>query len=71
MLNQAVALFGKSQPMLAYALMGIGCIKLVEHGVGLARGVWKHLLRPRRWLKSRYGRKNVEPWAVITGKFCF
>ena len=57
-----------SSPMAGYALMAIGGFKVAEHGLGLVRGLWKHMLRPRRWLKSRYADVNVEPWAVISGK---
>jgi len=47
--------------------MAVGAVKATEHALGLARGIWKHFIRPRRWLKSRYGRSGVEPWAVISG----
>jgi len=30
-------------------------------------GVWKHLLRPSKNLKQRYGSRNKDSWAVITG----
>ena len=62
-------LTGKS-PMAGYALMAVGGFKLAEHSLGLVRGLWKHIVRPRRWLKSRYTDTdvNVEPWAVISGK---
>ena len=55
-------------PFLGYALMAIGALKATEHVLGFLRGVWKHCLRPRRWLKSRYARQGVEPWVVISGK---
>jgi len=50
-----------------YALMAVGAVKATEHALGFLRGVWKHCLRPRRWLKSRYARPGVEPWVVISG----
>ena len=55
------------QAKLGYALMAVGALKATEHLAGLARGAWKHLLRPRRWLKSRYSRSDAEPWVVISG----
>ena len=55
-------------PMAGYALMAVGSFKVAEHGLGLVRGLWKHIVRPRRWLKSRYTDVSVEPWAVISGK---
>ena len=48
--------------------MAVGAAKATEHLVGLVRGAWKHFLRPRRWLLSRYARPDVEPWVVISGK---
>ena len=57
-----------SSPMAGYALMAIGGLKVAEHGLGLVRGLWKHVLRPRRGIKSRYACANDEPWAVISGK---
>ena len=56
------------QAKLGYALMAVGALKATEHLAGLARGAWKHLLRPRRWLKARYGRQDMEPWVLISGK---
>ena len=57
-----------TSPMAGYALMAVGSFKVAEHGLGLVRGLWKHIVRPRRWLKSRYTDVSVEPWAVISGK---
>ena len=57
------------QAKLGYALMAVGALKATEHLAGVARGAWKHLLRPRRWLKARYARQDVEPWVVISGKW--
>lgn len=67
MLVQAMNFLTQTQPMAGYALLTIGGIKVAEHAMGFLGGVWKHLVRPRRWLKSRYARKNVEAWAVISG----
>ena len=58
----------ETSPMAGYALMAVGGFKVAEHGLGLVRGLWKHFVRPRRWLKSRYTDVSVEPWAVISGK---
>merc|ERR1712062_732293 len=55
------------QPNVGYAMMAVGAVKATEHALGFLRGVWKHCLRPRRWLKSRYARPGVEPWVVISG----
>ena len=56
------------QAKLGCALMAVGAAKATEHLVGLVRGAWKHFLRPRRWLLSRYACPDVEPWVVISGK---
>ena len=68
MLAEATTLVTSLQPNLGYALMAVGAIKATEHALGFLRGVWKHMLRPRRWLKSRYARPGVNPWAVISGE---
>ena len=60
-------LHSSPQAKLGYALMAVGALKATEHLVGLAEGAWKHLLRPRRWLKSRYSRSDAEPWVMISG----
>ena len=56
-----------TSPMAGCVLMAVGGLKVAEHGLSILSGLWKHTLRPRRWLKSRYARTNVEPWAVISG----
>ena len=62
-------LLGSSpQAKLGYALMALGVLKATEHLAGLVRGTWKHLLRPRRRLKARYGRQDMDPWVLISGK---
>ena len=33
------------------------------------KGIWKHILRPRISIKSRYATSGSEPWVVISGKF--
>ena len=68
MLAEAATLLTSLPPQVGYGLMAVGAVKATEHALGLARGIWKHFIRPRRWLKSRYGRSGVEPWAVISGK---
>ena len=60
-------LHSSPQAKLGYALIAVGTLKATEHLVGLAKGTWKHLLRPRRWLKSRYSRSDADPWVVISG----
>ena len=65
---QVATLITSPPPILGYALMAIGALKATEHVLGFLRGVWKHCLRPRRWLKSRYARSGVQPWVVISGK---
>ena len=66
---EAIDFFTQTYPMAGYALMTIGGLKVAEHGLGLVRGLLKHILRPRRWLKSRYADVNAQPWAVISGKY--
>ena len=56
------------EPNVGHVLMAVGAAKAIEHALVLLRGVWKHCLRPRRWLKSRYARSGVQPWVVISGK---
>ena len=68
MLGEAATLITSLQPKVGYALMAVGALKVTEHALGFLRGVWKHCLRPRRWLKSRYARQGVEPWVVISGE---
>ena len=67
MLAEALNFLTQTQPAAGYALMAIGAVKGVEHVSSIAGGIWKHFLRPRRWLKSRYTRPNVESWVVISG----
>lgn len=67
MLAEALKFVSQAHPAAGYALMALGAYKVTEHSLGFLKGVWKHTLRPRRWLKSRYGRPNVEPWVVISG----
>merc|ERR1711963_391310 len=67
MLAEAATLLTSLPPQVGYGLMAVGAVKATEHALGLARGIWKHILRPRRWLKSRYARPGVDPWAVISG----
>ncbi len=69
MLAEALKFVSQAHPAAGYALMALGAYKVTEHSLGFLKGVWKHTLRPRRWLKSRYGRPNVEPWVVISGKY--
>lgn len=45
----------------------IGAVKLLAFGADFLGGVWKHLLRPRRNLKERYGNGVSTPWALVTG----
>jgi len=49
------------------ALLAVGAFKAAEHVWSFIGGTWQHLLRPRRQLKSRYGRPGMEPWVLITG----
>ena len=69
MINEALTFVTKTNPNAGYALLALGAYKLAEHSMAILGGVWKHCLRPRRWIKSRYARPNVEPWAVISGIF--
>jgi len=50
-----------------WALLGLGASKVAEHFLAVAKGTWRHLLRPRRNLIGRYGVPGVEAWVLITG----
>jgi len=52
---------------LGCALVAIGAYKAAEHLWKFLGGVWRHVLRPRKPLKHRYGVAGVEPWVLITG----
>jgi len=67
LLEESLKFWAETSPMAGCALMAVGGLKVAEHGLSILRGLWKHTLRPRRWLKSRYAKTNVEPWAVISG----
>lgn len=67
MLAEAMTLFTNLPSTATYGLMGIGALKVAEHSLGFIGGVWKHFIRPRKWLKSRYARSGVTPWVVISG----
>jgi len=50
-----------------YGLVALGAYKFLQTSSDVLYGTWKHFLRPRRNLKSRYCIPNTEAWAVVTG----
>lgn len=68
LINAAKVIQGQGIPTsLGCALLAIGAFKAAEHLWKFLGGVWRHVLRPRKPLKRRYGVAGVEPWVLITG----
>ena len=67
LLEESLKFWAETSPIAGCVLMAVGGLKVAEHGLGVLCGLWKHALRPRRRLQSRYAKANVEPWAVISG----
>ena len=61
LLAESLEFFTETSPIAGYALMANGGLKVAEHGLGLVLGLWKPIVRPRRWLRSRYSDVSVEP----------
>jgi len=53
---------------LLYVCASVGAWNLAKIGGDVVYGAWKHILRPRRNIRSRYAAKDgSKPWAVVTG----
>lgn len=59
----------EAQQFALYGLAALGAVKVLHAAGDVAKGVWKHFLRPGHNLRKRYGsaNKSVAPWAVVTG----
>lgn len=53
--------------MLLYGCAALGAYKLAQATTDVVSGTWKHFLRPRRNLKTRYSLPGQEPWVVVSG----
>jgi len=56
-----------AKKVLLYGCAALGAYKLAQATSDVVSGTWKHFVRPRRNLKTRYCLPGQESWVVVTG----
>jgi len=56
-----------AKKVLLYGCAALGAYKLAQATSDVMYGTWKHFVRPRKNLRTRYSLPNQEPWVVVSG----